>query len=195
MNRSPRFGSRRGVAALEFAFVAPMLVLLLLGGVDVMIWFQNKFRLDNAAGALGNMVAQAETLSLSAFPASFCSNSAAALNYFAVASQLTNPLVVCGTDGATIVSGIQNDGTTTKVIWQERTGDAGYQSLFGTPGNAASLPKGYTVPSGHSIITTELYSGVTPWKYSLAIMGTPGPSYLYAYSVFEPRSGKLVTPQ
>ncbi len=183
------------MAALEFALLAPALILLLLGGVDLMIWFQSKFRLDNAAGAIGNMVAQSETLSLAAFPSAYCSASATAQNYFAIAAQLANPLQVCGTAGATIVSGIQNNGKSTTVIWQERTGATTFASLFGAVGSKAALPPGYTVPNGHSIITTELYSGVTPWKYSLAIMGAPGPSSLYSYSVFEPRSGTLATPQ
>jgi Flp pilus assembly protein TadG len=197
MSRSRRTDDRRGSTAVEFAIVAPVLVLLLLAGTDLTFWFLKKFRLDNTASELGNLVAQADTLKLAAFPGGYCSQSASSLNYFAMASQLASPLQVCGAMGATIISGIANNGSKTTVVWQQRTGDAvAYPSRFGNRGTAATLPSGYSVPSGHSIIATEIYSGVTPWSTPTAqLLGTTGPAALYSYAVFEPRSGTLLTPQ
>jgi Flp pilus assembly protein TadG len=195
MNCSRRTDARRAVAALEFALVLPVLALLLLAGVDLSLWFINKFRLDNAAQSLGNIVAAAQTLPLSAFPASFCAGTSTSLNYFAIAYTMSSPLGVCGTQGATIISGITNNGTTTTISWQERNGNAvAYPSLFGTPGKTLKLPAGYSVPSGHSIVATELYTDLSPWKFSLALMPGPGPTSLYSYAIYEPRSGTLATP-
>jgi Flp pilus assembly protein TadG len=163
MKISRRPDDRRAIAAFEFALVLPVLLLLLLAGADVTIWFINKFRLDNAAASIGNIVAAADSLPSSAFPASYCSGTSASLNYFAIAYTIASPLAVCGSNGATIISGIADNGTSTKMVWQKRTGNAvAYPSQFGTPGNALSLPPGYSVPSGHSIIATEVYTGVTP---------------------------------
>lgn len=171
MSRSRRTDDRRGSTAVEFAIVAPVLVLLLLAGTDLTFWFLKKFRLDNTASELGNLVAQADTLKLAAFPGGYCSQSASSLNYFAMASQLASPLQVCGAMGATIISGIANNGSKTTVVWQQRTGDAvAYPSRFGNRGTAATLPSGYSVPSGHSIIATEIYSGVTPWSTPIALI-------------------------
>ncbi len=91
---------------------------------------------------------------------------------------MANPLSVCGNGGATIISGITNNGTSTKVVWQERTGNAAYTSLFGTQGGAPTLPPGYSLPSGHSIIATELYTGISPWNFSAQLMGGPGSNHL-----------------
>jgi Flp pilus assembly protein TadG len=186
---------RRAVAALEFALALPVL-LLLLAGADLTIWFINKFRLDNTASTVGNIVSSAETLSASAFPASYCSATSASLNYFAIAYRIASPLTVCGSNGATIISGITNTSNKTTMVWQRRTGNtSAYPSRFGTPGYSLTLPIGYSVPAGHSIIVTEVYTGITPWKYSLSFMAGAGSSSLYAYAIFEPRLGTLVTPQ
>jgi Flp pilus assembly protein TadG len=195
MSRFRRTDDRRAIAALEFAIVLPALVLLMLAGFDLSIWFINKFRPDNAAQALGDVLTEAQTLPLAAFPASYCSGASPTLNYFAIAYTMANPLSVCGNGGATIISGITNNGTSTKVVWQKRTGNAAYTSLFGTQGGAPTLPPGYSLPSGHSIIATELYTGISPWNFSAQLMGGPGATTLYAYSVFEPRLGQLATPQ
>jgi hypothetical protein len=196
MKRFRRTDGRRAVAALEFAVVLPIFVLLLLGGGDVTIWLINKFNLDSAAQLIGNSVSSAPSLSLSAFPASYCSGSSGSLNYFAMAYTDASPLAVCGQKGATIISGITNDGTNITMVWQQRSGGpAGFPSLFGVPGSSVKLPPGYSIPSGHSIITTELYTGISPWLFSVALMGGPGATSLYAYSVFEPRLGQLMTPQ
>ena len=196
MNLSRRTDGRRSVAALEFALVLPALVLLLLAGTDLTMWFINKFRLESTATAVGNMVAAANTLPLTAFPASYCSQASTSLNYFAVASTIANPLSVCGTTGATIISGIANKGGKTSISWQERTGNvAAFPSLVGTAGSAPTLPPGYSLPPSHNVIVTEIYTGITPWKFSQAIMPGPGPTSLYAYSIFEPRLGALPTPQ
>jgi Flp pilus assembly protein TadG len=196
MKTSRRNNDCRAVAAFEFALVLPVLLLLLLAGADVTIWFINKFRLDNTATTVGNIVSAAQTLPLSAFPAAYCSGTAASLNYFAIAYSIASPLAVCGSNGATIISGITNNGSKTTMVWQKRTGNAAaYPSLVGTPGAALTLPIGYSVPSGHGIIVTEVYTGITPWKYSLSFMAGAGAPSLYAYAIFEPRFGTLATPQ
>jgi Flp pilus assembly protein TadG len=55
MSRFRRTDGKRGSAAVEFAIVAPMLVLLLLAGTDLTFWFLKKFRLDNTASEVGNL--------------------------------------------------------------------------------------------------------------------------------------------
>lgn len=201
MSRFPRTDGRRGTAALEFAIVLPVLALLLLAGTDLSMWFLKKFRLDNTASEVTNLVAEANTLNLSAFPAGYCSTNATSLNYFAIASQLASPLPVCGNDvvnaGATIISGISNDGTKTTIVWQQRTGNAQFKSQFGTAGTTTpNFPPGYSLPSGHSIVATEIYSGISLWGTpTQQLLGVAGPSSMYSYSVFEPRSGTLLTPQ
>ncbi len=186
---------------MEFALLLPVLLALLVAGTDITFWFLKKFRLDNAASAVANLVAQSSSLAASAFPSNYCSASAAATNYFAVASQIAAPMTVCGAagtgGGATIISGLSNNGTTTKIVWQQRTGDAAaYPSMLGATGSAPTLPNGYSVPANHSLIATELYTSTTTWStFSQSLLGIAGPTTIYAYAVFEPRFKTLATPQ
>lgn len=48
----------RGIAALEFAIVAPVLLLVLLGIVYVSILFNNYLEVNNAAGVAGRVLAE-----------------------------------------------------------------------------------------------------------------------------------------
>ena len=197
MNRSRQASARRGTAALEFAILAPVLLMLLLSGTDLSLWLLRKYRMDNTASTIANMVAAAQQLSATAFPASYCSTTASSLNYFAISSQVAAPMAVCGNSGATIISGITNNGTKTTIAWQERTGNAtSFPSLFGAAGGVPVFPSGYTVPSGHSLIVAEVYSEVSTWSLpSQTLLGTVGASSMYSYAMYEPRLGGLVTPK
>jgi len=53
---------RSGAAAVEFAFVVPLLVTLLLSGVEASAAFIVWRKVDTAAATIGDLVARAETL-------------------------------------------------------------------------------------------------------------------------------------
>lgn len=57
------WGDRRGVAAVEFALIAPMLVGLYLGSVELTLAFQAQQRMTHMASAIADMVAQSRTIS------------------------------------------------------------------------------------------------------------------------------------
>jgi Flp pilus assembly protein TadG len=184
----------RAASAMEFAIMLPFLALFMLGATDTAFWLMNKTRLDNTATTVGNLIASADSLPSGVFPASWCSPNSATINYFAIASTVASPLAVCGSGGATIISGISNTGNTT-IVWQERSGDAGaYPSAIGVAGAVPNLPIGYTVPAGHNVVITEIYSGISPWNFSSPLL-TGGPNFMYSLSVFEPRLARLVVPQ
>ncbi len=59
MRRHSRFGGdSRAVAAMEFALVAPMLVVMLIGMMEVTSLVRANIKLNHAVGLLGKMVAQ-----------------------------------------------------------------------------------------------------------------------------------------
>ncbi len=176
------------MAAIEFALVLPAAVLLLLGGTDLAIWITDWFRLERAASETADITARAYPL--------YAANFTAAGGYFAIAQQIAKPLAVAGQGGATIISGIVNNGTTTTIAWQQvNTTNAAYTSKFGTVGQAPTLPVGYAVPSGEMVIAAEIYSGIHPWMLSFLQMGTTGPDVAYVYSLYAPRSGEPLSLQ
>lgn len=66
MIRSPirRFGAdRRGVAIVEFAMLAPLMILLYVGMVELVQGLMAERRSAHAASAIGDLVAQAEQVS------------------------------------------------------------------------------------------------------------------------------------
>jgi Flp pilus assembly protein TadG len=53
-------GDRRGIAAIEFAIVAPLLIILALATVDLVQFIRSQLRLDETAAQLGQLVSQCE---------------------------------------------------------------------------------------------------------------------------------------
>jgi len=185
-----RFRNRRGVGALEFALLAPLLLLLFAASVDLVSWYLTWFRLDRTADELCNVIAQASALRAADF-----ADPSTHAGYFAVAQQLAGSMQVTGQGGATIVSGLANDGTTTTIKWQQRTGSGAYVSAFGAAGQSPVLPAGYAVPSGQTAIVTETFTGITLWVLSLHIMHPAGPTSLSAFAIYRPRSAELSSVQ
>ena len=183
-----RFRNRSGVGALEFALLAPLLLLLFAASVDLVSWYLTWLRLDRTADELCNVVTQASAL----HAADFAGPSS---GYFAVAQQLAGSMQVTGQGGATIISGLVNDGTKTTIKWQQRTGSGAYVSALGAAGQAPVLPTGYAVPSGQTAIATETFTGITLWVLSLPLMHSAGPTALSAFAIYRPRSAELSSVQ
>lgn len=56
------WGDRRGVAAVEFALIAPMLVGLYLSAVELTLAFEAQQRMTHMASAMADMAAQSRTI-------------------------------------------------------------------------------------------------------------------------------------
>jgi Flp pilus assembly protein TadG len=176
------------MAAIEFALVLPVATLLLLGGTDIVLWLNHWFRLDRTASETADIVSRASSLSATGFTATG--------GYFATAAQIAAPLSVAGATGATIISGIVNNGSQTTIAWQEsNTANAAFVSKLGQVGRVPVLPIGYSVPSGESVIAVEIYSEISPWVFSLSMMGTAGSPAIYVSAFYRPRAGELATLQ
>ena len=55
-------GPRRGVAAIEFALVAPFIILMMLAGADLTIFMRTNMRIDETATELALVVTQYQDL-------------------------------------------------------------------------------------------------------------------------------------
>jgi Flp pilus assembly protein TadG len=173
--------ARRGVAALEFALVAPLIVMLMLACTDLTIFMRTKMRIDETATEIALMVTQSQDLYDSDFT-----------GVFNAAQAIAGPTNVTGLFGTTIVTGIVTDGNDRQTIaWQKRSPQASANSLFGTVGSVPTLPYSYLMPKTATLITVEVFTSASPWVLSARLMGGAGTTSLRSYALYQPRLGSL----
>ncbi len=185
MNHSKLFRDRCGVAALEFALCVPVLVLLLLGAADIVLWLRTWMSMENAASEMTQIVTQYKNLYTSDFTGTFNP---------IVQSTVGNATLACDSGGM-VVTGIDNSSGTPKVAWQWSSGSC-VASRFTTGSGsttALAMPGNYAPPSGLSAIVVELTTTQPAFVFSRNIMGTAGISGINTYAVAVPRFGTLPT--
>jgi Flp pilus assembly protein TadG len=179
--------SRRGGAAIEFALILPILVLLLTGGTDIVLWLRAWFRVERTASEVANVASQYQALTTADINA-----------LFAAGQVVAGGVDVTKTAGGQVISLVTNDnggaGGTARnlIVWQRRIGAV--TSKIGTQGSVATLPAAFTVPLGQTVLVTEAFNTRNSWVYSAATLGSGGVSQIYSYTVVRPRSAQLSTP-
>ncbi len=183
MNRSRRTDERRrGVATVEFALVAPFILLLLLGGADLIVYMRTAMRVDETATEVAQVVTQYNDLYQSDFT-----------TLFNDAQTIAGTTPVTGLLGATIISGIVNSNGTQTIAWQRRSPSATFSSQFGRTGSVPTLPNNYMLPTGGVLITIEVATSTSPWFFSLGLMPASNITSVRAYALFQPRLASLAT--
>lgn len=139
---------RSGVSALEFALVAPILVVLTMGIVEVGTEILKTERLTSVAARLGDMITREEAITrgdlsrlLQAAPALAGDKS-------------------FGESSAVIVTAVTGDRNgRPRVSWQQR-GDSQLpvESRIGTPNTLASLPGTVSLAQGETIVVVEVFA-------------------------------------
>jgi Flp pilus assembly protein TadG len=172
-------GDRRGVTVVEFSLVAPILVSMLIGGFEISRYVLLQQKLNGVSASMADLVSQAETLS------------AAELNsLFTSVDYLIKPFSM-GADGVVIVSSIGAvDGNPPTVFWQRKGGGTLVRdSEFGNEGDTATLPTGFIIRSGESLIVVEVYYDYTPLLGEQFVSSKE----LYHRAFLRPRFGALRT--
>jgi Flp pilus assembly protein TadG len=173
------------VAAVEFALIAPFVVLLMLVGTDLTIFMRTKMRLDETATQLALVVTQYSQLYAGDFT-----------GLFNAAQAVAGTTPVTGQFGTAIITGIVTDGNDRQTIaWQQRSANATFNSLFGTAAGAVpTLPNNYLMPKNGTLIAVEVFTSASPWVFSSSLMGGRGATTsLRSYALFQPRLGSLST--
>ena len=175
--------SRRGVAAVEFALVAPFILLVMLAGTDLSIFMRSAMCLDETATELALVVTQYQSLYQSDFT-----------GLFNAAQTIAGTTPVTGLFGTTIITGIVNSGGKQTIAWQQRSASATFTSQFGTAvGAVPVLPNNYLLPSGGVLIAVEVYTQASPWVLSASLMSASSVTSLRSYALYQPRLGSLAT--
>jgi Flp pilus assembly protein TadG len=163
---------------VEFAACLPVLMLLLLAGVDLSRLIILNQKMDRVASGMGDLVAQSQTLS-----------SADMTNIYAATGYIATPFDFKD-NGVVIVSSISLTGGVLRINWQSRgSGKLTTVSKIGVSGGIAKLPTGLTVSGSDTLIAAEVYFNFTSY-FGLSVVPN---KQLYHSAFFRPRLGSLNT--
>jgi Flp pilus assembly protein TadG len=170
---------RRGGLMAEFAAAMPVLVLMLLGGVEISRFALLNQRMDRLATVVADLVSQADSLTQADLDAIF-----AAVNPIAWPFDMTN-------GGNVIVSALwvppPPDPAVAKITWQRHAGNLPVDSKFGVENAAPTLPAGLNVGSNQTMIAAEVFYRFRPF-----LIGALVPEQnVYHRAFFRPRTGSL----
>ncbi len=171
---------RRGGVMIEFAFIMPLLLFVMLAGVDLVRFAMLQQKLTRAATTMADLVSQYESMS------------ATQLNQLFLAVEHVVAPFPLGASGQVVVSSISrvDDPDPVLVDWQ-RFGPGGVTvtSNFGVQGGNATLPAGFTVGGGDSVIVAEVFYDFEPLLFQFILP----PRRVEHQAMFRPRFGALST--
>lgn len=163
-----------GSVSIEVAVATPILIMMALSCVEItnFVLFQQK--LDRAVATVGDLTSQARGITAEDI-----------VNIHDAAEYILQPYLLEG-DAGVIVSSISPDGDEVEHLnWQWSSTDQ--SSKFGMAGNSASMPDGFSVRSGESIIVSEIYLAYEPIILSTVFQTDP----YYSFTIFRPRFDAL----
>lgn len=170
----------RGVAALEFALMLPILMVMLLGAMDVTRYMLYQQKVDRIAFTVTDLVTQSQSVTT------------AKMNDIALAAaQIMQPFPF-GAEGVIIVSSIYKDPTQAFPVirWQYSGGGTlARGSKIGNVSGTPTLPNGLTLNDKDNVIITEAYYRFTPLFNS----GYTPPTDVYKVAIYKPRLGTLLS--
>lgn len=144
---SNRFGTdRRGVSAVEFALIAPVLILAYLGTVQATLALSADRKVTGAANAIADLVAQNDAV-----------DNAALTDIFAAGRALVMPFA--GERLQMRVTSLRADAAgTVQFLWSEGNGMAPRSS-----GELPPIPAGVLLPEGGVVVVETRYPYETPF--------------------------------
>lgn len=174
---------RRGVAMLELALALPLLLLLFIGGYDVVRLLVVSQKLDRLARAMADLATQGRSIS-----------TADLQQIYEVTDTIMWPFNFA-TDGRVVVSGLKANGSNIKVSWQATgAGSLSASSRIGVQGGTAQLPSGFTLSGSETSVAAEAFFDFRPVFSSVPFFGTlVSRSVLYKTALFPPRLDRLDT--
>lgn len=171
---------RTGVAAVEFALVLPIMLMVYLGTTEASALISMDRKVQSVAGALGDLVARENaTISRTTLQ-----------DYFQASSGIMSPYVPTGLKQIVTSVQVKADGTTV-VAWSEpyTTGDAEMVAKGHEVGKPYALPRDMTdIAKGSYVIVSEASYSYKP-LYGLVFDQAVD---LYRESFYVPRFGEPI---
>jgi Flp pilus assembly protein TadG len=147
----------RGLALVEFALIAPLLILFYVGMAEICQGLMAERRTHHATSAIGDLVAQAEQVTATEVD-----------EVFAIAEVIFAPFTTTGRLKLRVSSVAVNPQGVAQVVWSENQGWSDR-----SPGSAVDLPQvaaagggsaDFLGPGESAIMSEAEYSFVTPFS-------------------------------
>lgn len=178
--RCQRHDSQRGVAAVELALVFPMLLILLLGGLDLTRYMLFHQKTERVAFSVADMVAQSSAVTKVQMD-----------DIVLAAGQIMRPFSFTA-EGVVIVSSVYKDPAQSfpTIRWQYSGGGTlARSSKIGILNGTPTLPNGLTLNDKDNVIIAETYYLFSPTFNS----GYTPQSDIYKIAIYKPRLGALLS--
>ena len=174
---------RRGVAAVEFALILPILALLALGCFEVPRYVLLWQRLERTSSGVSDLVAQADE--------PITTNQMT--DIFSAAKIMMQPYAIL-TSGSIVVTSINNPtgGAGVKNTWRIACGtvnNIGKLGAVGATPTVTAFPNALLPTIDNEVLVTEVYFTYTPVFKTYIYTG----STLYAVAYTRPRNHNLTT--
>jgi len=168
--------NERGMAALELAFAVPIALGLTLNGVEITRYVLLHQKTERASMTVADLVSQGEVLSIDDLT-----------SIFRAGAFITEPFDF-NTNGAMLVTSVVGSPGGALVEWQRAFGQNPQSSSFGNQGSPASLPTGFVVADGESVVFAEIFYNYDPMFGGNPMLGgLVGSNTVYHYAIFRPR--------
>ncbi|MCW5700713.1 MAG: pilus assembly protein [Rhodospirillales bacterium] len=170
--------NRRGNMALELALATPVMIGLLITTIEFSRYVVINQKVERTSATVADLVARAQFVSEPGI-----------VNMMEASATVMEPFDVLA-NGQVIVSNISATGGNAPVInWQRTYGGGTGNSEFGLEGQNPTLPAGFTVPNGDSIVVCETFFDYEPLFTNKVLEATT----LYRFTLFRPRFASLTT--
>jgi len=167
--------NEKGVTSLEVAFAAPMISMMALCCVEFTSYVLFQQKMDRAVTTMADLTSQARGLAANDLN-----------SIYDAAQYIMKPFDMGASGNSIIVSSISpDDNDDPHINWQWNSSSV--TSKFGSVNATATLPTGFVVRDGESVIVTEIFAKYVPVILVDVISTDP----VYQYSVFRPRFDAL----
>ncbi|WP_343562744.1 TadE/TadG family type IV pilus assembly protein [Kiloniella sp. b19] len=163
--------NERGGVLIEFGFVAPVLLLVLVGSFETARYIYTSQKIQRTAMTLADLASRTKTIDQNDIN-----------NLFAAAQEVAKPFELDGSSRI-YISSVENDGNDNPVVgWQDNDGSLISISSVGIQGGAAVLPDNFLINNNQSIIVAEVY-----FQYRPVFVSIIGDRIISHRAMFRPR--------
>lgn len=169
--------NQRGSLLVETAFTLALISSVTLAGMEVARYALLHQKLERIAGSTGDLISQAPFLTQVDID-----------NVFDAITEIAKPFSM-GTEGVVIISSVSYvDGQPPIMNWQQTGGGSlSAPSNIGTAGNDATMPTGFSLIPGETVIIAEVFFNFEPWMFPDVVKT----GQIYKSAFFRPRLGTL----
>ena len=153
-----------GVAAIELAIATPVLLMLLLGGVDIVRYATTASKVDRLASQLADLLARTDRL----VDDPTCAQAYCTGMIFLAAREIAAPLDIAARGQVMLTALSDPRGASPRVAWQRRAPQFALDvdSDLGVPGAPPVFPAGFALDEGRTAVAVEVVYEFQPFPLS-----------------------------